>query len=300
MFTGMADSPRKAFLSSPHHATLGLAALTAALFGGPLTAIAAGVAYVLGWVYLPDMPFFSRWREARMAAALEAERVAVLGNFAVQRDALLAQLSESRRKRHAVFTQTCAQVAMGHDPRARKLEEMQWTYLRLLGMSQSLEVFLEGERRDGVPILLSEAEDEVAALEAELAKAQAAGADVASSRERLLDSRKSRLDVLRQRAARIEEAQGNAQLANAELERLDEQAKLIRADAVAAKNTGVMSERIDATFEHLAQTNRWLSEMDSFRDQLGELPEGGMGVRSPLASPMEKEWQRRKQTEGGK
>jgi hypothetical protein len=297
MFPAMPDTPRKAFLSSPHHATLGLGALAAAILGGPLVAIGGGVAYVLGWVYLPDMPFFSRWREKRAAAVLEAERQAELGDFAVQRDAMLSQLSKSRRDQHAIFTQTCAQVAMGQDPRARKLEEMQWTYLRLLSMEQTLDIFLEGERRDGVPILLSEAEDEVKALEKELAKAQASGAEVPSSRARLLESRKSRLEVLRQRAARIEEAQGNAQLAQAELERLDEQAKLIRADAVAAKNTGMMSERIDATFEHLAQTNRWLSEMDSFRDQLGNLPEGGMGVRSPLAATTDVEWQRRKQRE---
>jgi hypothetical protein len=88
--------------------------------------------------------------------------------------------------------------------------------------------------------------------------------------------------VLRQRAARIEEANGNLQLASAELERLAEQAKLIRADAVAAKGAGSISARMDATFEHLAQTNRWLSEMDQFRDQLGDLPEGGMGVASPF------------------
>jgi hypothetical protein len=103
-----------------------------------------------------------------------------------------------------------------------------------------------------------------------------------AAREKLLESRRGRLDVLRQRAQRIEEAQGNLELASAELERLAEQAKLIRADAVAAKGAGSISARMDATFEHLAQTNRWLSEMDQFRDQLGDLPEGGMGVISPF------------------
>jgi len=88
--------------------------------------------------------------------------------------------------------------------------------------------------------------------------------------------------VLRQRATRIEEAHANAQLATSELERLAEQSKLIRADAVAAKGASTISSRIDATFEHLAQTNRWLSEMDQFRDQLGDMPEGGMGVVSPF------------------
>src|SRR5262245_18782085 len=128
MVASMPDSPRKAFLSSPHHATLGLSALAAAIFGGPLVAIGAGVAYVLGWVYLPDMQFFRRWRENRLAQQLEAERQAALGDFAVQRDALLGQLSKRRQEQHAVFTQTSAQIALGQDPRARKLEEMQWTY----------------------------------------------------------------------------------------------------------------------------------------------------------------------------
>lgn len=283
----MPESPRQAFFKSPHHAALAAATLGLGVATGePLGLIAGFVGYVLGWIYLPDMGFFTRWREKRAAEGLEKERMAVLGEFAVQRDGLLAQLTESRRKQHAAFVKTTQQIAAGpsgFDPRSNKLEEMQWTYLRLLTIEQTLEVFLEGERRDGVPILLQGAADEVEALEKEVAGRPAG--TVPTAREKLLESRRSRLEVLRQRAHRIEEATGNAQLATAELERLAEQAKLIRAEAVAVKNAGAMSSRIDATFEHLAQTNRWLSEMDQFRDQLGDLPEGGMGVRSPLAQP---------------
>jgi DNA repair exonuclease SbcCD ATPase subunit len=277
-------SPRKDFLTSPHHATLGLAALACLASAEPLAAIIGGVVYVLGWVYLPDMPLFTRWREKKIAAALEASRQAELGDFAMQRDAMLSQLLGRRPMRHTAFVKTCQQVAMGQDPRARKVEEMQWTYLRLLTIEQSLEVFLEGERRDGVPLLLREATEEVEALEHEIAELKSQNTPTLSAKERLLESRKSRLDVLRQRAERITEAQANQELASAELDRLDEQIKLIRADTVAAKNAGNISSRIDSTFEHLAQTNRWLSDMDRFRDQLGEVPEGGMGVRSPLAA----------------
>lgn len=289
----MPESPRQAFFTSPHHAALAAGTIGVGFATGePLGLIIGAAAYVVGWIYLPDMGFFARWRERKVAAALEKERMAELGAFAVERDGLLRQLTESRRKQHAGFVATCQQIAAGpagFDPRSSKLEEMQWTYLRLLGIEQTLEVFLEGERRDGVPILLSEAEDEVAALEKELA---AQKGNVPGARERLLDSRRSRLEVLRQRAQRIEEAAANAQLASAELERLDEQAKLIRADAVASKNTGSMSDRINSTFEHLAQTNRWISEMESFRDQIGHLPEGGMGVLSPLAHPPQTPTQR--------
>lgn len=280
----MTETPRKAFVSSPHHATLGLAALAAMVVWGPLGVVGGMVAYVLGWVFLPDMPFFTRWRENKVAAALEAQRQSELGEFAMQRDAMLSQLANSRTQRHTAFVKTCQQVAMGQDPRARKVEEMQWTYLRLLTIEQSLEVFLEGDRRDGVPLLLREATEEIAVLEEELATLKAQNSPTLAAKERLLESRKSRLDVLRQRAERIQEAHSNYELASAELDRLDEQIKLIRADAVASRNAGNISDRIDATFENLAQTNRWISDMDRFRDQLGEIPEGGMGVRSPLAA----------------
>jgi hypothetical protein len=287
----MPESPRQAFFKSPHHAALALGTIgTGFATGQPLGLIAGAVAYVLGWLYLPDLGFFARWRERKAAEAIERERQAALGEFAIQRDALLGELTERRRARHEKFVQTCQQIAAapaGFDPRSSKLEEMQWTYLRLLTIEQTLEIFLEGERRDGVPILLNEAQDEVAALEKEIARHPAGSGPPA--REKLLESRRSRFEVLQQRAARIEEATANAQLSTAELERLEEQVKLIRADAVAAKNAGAMSERMDATFEHLAQTNRWLAEMDQFRDQLGELPEGGMGVISPLAATAQRE-----------
>jgi hypothetical protein len=278
----MAETARQAFWKSPHHAALALAALSAAVFGGALGAIGGAVLYVLGWVYLPDMSFFTRWREAKVGEAAELERRAALNEFAAQRDALVSQLTPDRRALYGKFVETCRNIAIGQDPRAAKLEEMQWTFLRLLGMEQTLEVFLEGERRDGVPILLSEAEDEVTALEKEIEQLRASHPASVPAREKLLESRRGRLDVLRQRAQRIDEAQDNARLASAELDRLAEQAKLIRADAMAAKGASGMSERIDSTFEHLAQTNRWLSEMDQFRDQLGDLPEGGMAVASPF------------------
>src|SRR5687768_13511779 len=209
----MAETARKAFWKSPHHATLGLAALSAAVFGGPLGAIVGGVAYVLGWVYLPDMGFFTRWREKKAAESLELERRAALGQFASQRDSLLAQLTPDRRTQYNKFVETCRNIAIGQDPRAAKLEEMQWTYLRLLGIEQTLEIFLEGERRDGVPILLSEAEDEVGALEKEVERLRADGSSAVTAREKLLESRRGRLEVLRQRAHHIEEARANAELA---------------------------------------------------------------------------------------
>ena len=53
---------------------------------------------------------------------------------------------------------------------------------------------------------------------------------------------------------------------------MDQQIKLIRADAVATKNAETLTARIDATVEHLDQTNKWLSELDEFKDLVGDMP----------------------------
>jgi len=49
--------------------------------------------------------------------------------------------------------------------------------------------------------------------------------------------------------------------------------KLIRADAVAAKNADALSARIDLSIEHLAATNKWLSELTEFKDLTNNLPD---------------------------
>jgi len=275
-------SPRKAYFTSPHHATIALAALGAAVFftGLPLVGVAGGVAYVLSWVYVPDFGFFRRWMDQKNEEAKRAAAGLELQDFAKQRDALVSELNAERRRRNEAFGQTYATIAPAGDPRVGKLEEMHWTYLRLLSIEQSLDRFLEGERRDDVPTLLELAKDEVKDLENEVAGMKNEHDPLEEGRQRLLDSRRSRLDVLKKRNERIEQAEINLRLSGSELERLEEQMKLLRADAIAAKNAGNLSTRIDSTFDHLAQTNRWLSEMDQFRDLLGALPDGGMRAAS--------------------
>jgi hypothetical protein len=93
--------------------------------------------------------------------------------------------------------------------------------------------------------------------------------------------------VLRKRLERSAQAQANLSLVVSEQERLDQQIRLIRADAIAVKNTEALTARIDATVEHLDQTNKWLAEMDDFQDLVGDLPPGegrvGFEVRAPRA-----------------
>jgi len=284
-------SLRRAFLSSPHHAVMALATVGAGVASGePLYLIAGAAAYVLGWVYVPDLPIFRRWRERKENAQLEASTKDELATFRAKRDALLDSLTSTRRQRYHTLAAVCRDIerATAEDPddvRVRKLEELMWTFLRLLTIDQSLDEFLESEAREDVPRLLADAEQEVASLTHELAALRAAGADV-QAKERLLNSRRELLETVAKRHQRLEEAKNNLALVSAEQERLDQQIKLIRADAIATRNAGALSARIDATVDHLEATNQWLSQMDQFRDLLTDLPSSGarLGFGGPVTS----------------
>jgi hypothetical protein len=274
------------FFKSPHHAALGLLTLGLGFLSAQVIGLIVGVtAYVLGWIYVPDLPFFRRWVDRRKDAtkcAAESQKVA---EFVRRRDALLRSLATQRRERYSRLTLVCRDIEAATadnplasadpttDPRLRKLDELMWTYLRLLSIEESLAAFLETEQREDVPILVEDAEKETTRLKTELDALKAKGGDpTMESKQRYLGSRLERLDVLRKRLQRIEQAKSNLQLVIAEQDRLDQQIKLIRADAVATKNAATLTARIDATVEHLDQTNKWLSELDEFKDLVGDLP----------------------------
>src|SRR5207249_8167726 len=99
------------------------------------------------------------------------------------------------------------------------------------------------------------------------------------TRQRYLGSRQERLEVLRKRQQRSEQAEANLALAVSEQERLEQQIKLIRADAVATKNAETLTARIDATAEHLDQTNKWLSELDVFKELVPDIQATELRVR---------------------
>src|SRR5436190_1971335 len=290
---------RREFLGSPHHAalglfTLGLGFLSASLLG----LIVGGTLYTLGWLHLPDMPLFRRWVDRRHETTRRAAEAQQVADFVRRRDALLDSLSASRRERYSRLAAVCRDIETASadnplaspdpasDPRLRKLDELMWTYLRLLGIEESLEQFLETERREDLPRMLKDAEAEATQLTGEVDALKAKGDNGSlETRQRYLGSRLERLEVLRKRQQRIQQAQENLALVVSEQDRLDQQIKLIRADAVATKNAAALTARIDATVEHLDQTNKWLSELDEFKDLVPDMPATEMRFGYAAASP---------------
>jgi DNA repair exonuclease SbcCD ATPase subunit len=287
-----APNYHREFLASPQHAALGLLTLGVGFAtGAVLPLIAGATCYTLGWIYLPDLPFFRRWVDRRHEAARHAEDAQKVAAFMQRRDALIASLSPERREAYNRLAAVCQDIETASadgllasagpttDPRLRKLDELMWTYLRLLGIQESLERFLETERSENVPAILKDAEAEAARLNAEVEALKPKGdAAALDTKQRYLGSRLERLEVLRKRQQRIAQAESNLALVVSEQERLDQQIKLIRADAVATKNADALTARIDATVEHLDQTNKWLSEMDEFKDLVTDMPTTEMRV----------------------
>ena len=274
------------FLKSPHHLWLGLLTVGSGfLLASPLPLIAGATAYVLGWIYLPDISFFKQWVDRRGDSERQKAALAQISEFLKRRETLLNALGSGRRTRYMELAAVCRDIEsatsdspmarqdLATDPRLRKLDELMWTYLRLLGIEESLERFLETERREDLPIVVQEAEGEANLLSQEVETLKAKGSSsTLDARQRLLSSRLERLGVLRKRVDRVNTATDNLALVRSEQERLVEQIKLVRADAVAAKNAETLTARIDATVEHLDQTNKWISEMDEFKDLVGDMP----------------------------
>jgi len=281
-----APSYHREFMKSPQHAALGLLTLGLGFAtGAVLPLIAGATCYALGWIYLPDLPFFRGWVNRRREAAKRIEETQKVAAFIQRRDALVASLAPVRRECYTRLAAVCHDIETASadnllasadpttDPRLRKLDELMWTYLRLLGIQESLEQFLATERSENLPAVLKDAETEATRLNAEAETLKAKGnTALLETKQRYLGSRLERLEVLRKRQQRSEQAEANLALVVSEQERLDQQIKLIRADAVATKNAETLTARIDATVEHLDQTNKWLSEMDEFKDLAGDLP----------------------------
>jgi hypothetical protein len=302
-----APNYRGEFLKSPHHATLGLLTLGLGFLSAELLPLIAGVTmYALGWIYLPDIKFFRGWVDRRGEAARRAADELKLAEFLKRREVLVGTLLPTRRERYRRLAAVCRDIEQASadsplastdpasaDPRLRKLDELMWTYLRLLGIEQSLEQFLETERRENLPDVLKEAEAEATRLNQEIEALKTKGTPAAlDTRQRFLGSRLERLEVLRKRQQRLQQAEENLALVVSEQDRLDQQIKLIRADAVATKNAEKLTARIDATVEHLDQTNKWLSELDEFKDLVPDMPTTdlrvGFDANPPLPPVIEK------------
>src|SRR5437867_5423009 len=106
-----APNYHREFLKSPQHAALGLLTLGVGFMSGMLLPLIAGATcYTLGWIYLPDLPFFRRWVDRRHESAKRAEEMQKVAGFVQRREALIMSLSPERRDRYRRLVQVCHDI----------------------------------------------------------------------------------------------------------------------------------------------------------------------------------------------
>src|SRR5947209_8261633 len=106
-----APNYRAEFLKSPHHATLAVLTLGLGFLSAELVPLIVGATiYVLGWIYLPDIPFFKRWVDHRADTAKKAGEAEKVADFLRRRDALIGSLAYETRLRYSQLAQVCKDI----------------------------------------------------------------------------------------------------------------------------------------------------------------------------------------------
>ncbi len=257
----------KAFARSFTHGVIALATLGAGFASGePLGLIAGATAYVLGWVFIGDSRWFRRRVDAAELEKLAAEEAAALAGVRAERDSLVRRLVPAQRLRYEALVTVCREIeaqlpgSQAPDFPVEKLDALMWSFLGLLASETGLAAFIEREIDEKFGERILDLEPEVKALEAAMARVEP-GTAAYESRIQLLATKQESLDALRRRHQQFQRAAENLELVRAELDRIEQQLKLVRSDLYASKSVGQISQRVNDTIDQLASTSRISSEV---------------------------------------
>jgi chromosome segregation ATPase len=260
----------KEFLKSPEHLWTAVGTIGGGLAVGNIIGLLVGVAaYAISWIYLPDLAFFRKKVEAKAEALTQREEEAKANDFRARRDAMRGALQDESQSRYNELAAVCQEIetgGTGNDPLFGKLDELMWTFLKLLTMEEAIGRFLKESQGEDLDAQIAEAQAEVDKLGGEK---PAAG----SSRGKLFDSRQQIVEVLRKRKEAITGAEDNLGLVRSEEERLGHQIRLLRAEAVATRNSDMLTVKINSSVATLQDTNALLSQMSSYQEMVADMPQ---------------------------
>jgi len=224
--------------------------------------------------------------DAKAVALAERDEEAQAADFRIRRDAMRSALSDDRQSRYNELAAVCQEIetgSAGNDALFGKLDELMWTFLKLLTMEEAIERFLEESKGEDLDAQIAEARGEVDKLSTEKP-------DVGSSREKFIASRQQVLEVLQKRKGAISGARDNLGLVRSEEERLGHQIRLLRAEAVATRNSDMLTVKINSSVATLQDTNALLSQMSSYQELVADMPQTnariGYGEIAPTPPPL--------------
>jgi len=239
------------------------------------------VAYILGIIYLPDSKWFKKWLSDKQEAARASDDNEKVRKFIEKREAMFDSLGDDKKAKYWNLAKVCKSIRFESsdtpDLRVKKLEELVWTYLKLLVCENNICNYLVTEEQEDIQNQF----DSVMKNFLNWKKNTPADADKDTYRK-ISESKEELLNVLQKRLERYSSAKSNLSLIVSEEERLEQQIKLIRADSVAMQSSDVLTTKIDSAINNIEHTNQWLKEMNGINAFDVDFPEVGAPVGIPF------------------
>ena len=169
---------------------------------------------------------------------------------------LRARCVEMQRIANAVRGETRDDSGAAAELRTPALDRLLWVFLKLLLSDQAISRFLKAADQTQIQRSLAELEVRVAKRTAAVPEADRAGDRILRS---LLDS----VATAQLRKENIAQAQGNAELVQAELDRLESKIQALSEMSVSNADPDDMSSKIDAIADGMSQTEDTIRQLQS-------------------------------------
>ena len=265
----MARTPnflKAAFLLPANLVGLMTAGASAALTGEPLPAmIALGVEAL----YLGVVPFSKRFQRAVRSGAPGAQDDEAARQ---QVDSLLSDLAASQREHYQVLVGLKEKILANYAklPGGRvlaasseqRLDALLTSFLRLISTLNQYRTYLNSSERQSL-------EKDVRALESELAQ---------ESNPRLKDVKEKRLEILKKRLARFEQAGESREMVSHQLASIEDLMRLTHEQSIAIRDPESVNRQLDALSAEAHATDETVRDMERFlefsEETSGPLPHG--------------------------
>ena len=199
----------------------------------------------------------------RFQKLVEGERLLARSGTAEEKlKAAYDRLQPASQSRYRALVVVCREVlglggssegGLG-DFRAGNLNQMLWLFLRLLASREAItDTLARIDRRQ---------------LEAGLESLKSRVAGAADPEGALARSLRATLEIQEKRLANLDTATNNLAVLDAELERIEQQVRLVREESAVSRSPEALSARLDAVSSTLSETSRW---MDQHADLMTDL-----------------------------
>lgn len=237
---------------------------------------------------------YLRANSPRFRALIAADKLARRQQGADTRiQDVYGRLSETSRQRYRDLVGECHRI-LGitalppessipvHDLRTGNLNQLLWLFLRLLSS------------RELIAANLSQVDPSTIEAEIDRLKARLAGVAADSALARSLQGT---LEIQAKRLENVTRAHSSAEVIDAELERIEQQVRLIREESAVSGGPEALSARLDAVTATLGETSRWMDQnaelfgtlvgddLDAGPAALTRLPEAPEPAGSPAPPP---------------